>query len=58
MAIKIQNITKQVIPIIIPGPNGGEEKRILPRETVVLAIQKPTSQIDSLVKKNKLRIRK
>jgi|CXWL01.1.fsa_nt_gi hypothetical protein len=49
MAIKVQNATDQTIPVILPGPNGGQEKRIAPRETVVLLIDKPTAQIRSLI---------
>lgn len=51
MAIKVQNATDQIIPVIIPGPNGGQEIRIAPRETVVLAIDKLTPQLRSLIGK-------
>ena len=58
MSLKIKNKTQQVIPVIIPGPNGGEEKRILPRQSLILAMDKPTNQMLSLSQKGKLEIRR
>jgi len=57
MALKIKNKTNQVIPVIIPDNTGGAEKRILPRETVILPLDKPTNQISQLIKTGKLQIR-
>lgn len=58
MSIKVQNSTDQVIPLVIPSAKGGEEVRIAPRQTVILAINEPTAQINFLVSKGILKIRK
>jgi len=58
MAIKIQNISNQVIPVIIPTSTGGEEKRLQPRESVVITtLLKPTVQMESLVDSGYIKIR-
>lgn len=58
MAIKVQNVTNQVVPIVIPDNQGGNEVRLAPRELVVLAIREATAQINGLVNKGILKIRK
>ena len=58
MSIKVQNSTDQVIPLVIPGVGGGEEVRVAPRQTIILAINEPTKQINFLVSKGILKIRK
>lgn len=57
MAIKIQNVTNQVVPVIVPGPNGGTEIRLAPRQIVVLATEK-TDQLSKLENKGIIKIRK
>lgn len=58
MAIKVQNTTNQVIPIVCPTKDGGDQINIFPRKTVVLALDKATSQINHLVGKGILKIKK
>jgi hypothetical protein len=58
VAIKIQNISTQVIPVIIPTKSGGDEKRLAPREVVVITtLDKPTAQMNSLIKDGLLKVR-
>jgi hypothetical protein len=55
--IKVQNVTRQIVPIIIPNSKGGEQINIKPRETVGLNISKPTAQILALKKRGILKIK-
>jgi hypothetical protein len=55
--VKVQNTTRQVVPIIIPDKNGGEQINIKPREIVGLGIDKPTAQILSLQSRGILKIK-
>lgn len=53
--MKVKNKTLQVIPIVLPQ---GDEIRLLPKQTVVLALDKPTNQLLSLSTKGKISIEK
>ena len=57
MSIKVQNLTKQVIPLVMPTELGGDQVNIGPKKTIMLAISKATAQINFLVSANKLRIK-
>lgn len=57
MAIKVQNCSRQVVPLIVPGQDGGTQVNLKPRETVVLALTKPTAQIVALKSRGMLKIK-
>lgn len=54
MAITIQNVSGQSLPIILPQ---GSQKNIKARETVILALDKPTKQMLSLKERQLLKIK-
>ena len=54
MALQIKNLTSQVVPLVV----GESEVRLLPRRTVVVALDKPTPQIERLVARKILQVRR
>jgi hypothetical protein len=57
MSLKVQNVSKQMIPIIIPTVTGGNQINLKPRETVVLALDEPTSQLLALKSRKKIKFK-
>jgi hypothetical protein len=57
MAISVKNVTRQRLPIIIPDDKESREVILPPQKTVVLALDEPTSQLNTLKKKGMVKIK-
>ena len=54
MALQIKNLTNQTIPLVV----GVTEVRLLPRKTIVVALDQPTQQILRLAERKLIQVRR